>query len=123
MKSYMNCIKYVEIAMIDKNIKRFCQVIEAITEANKSLDKERASFYDGGRSFEECNKSEIEQLVELQKELKVLLKEIQLNQTPLNSVDERKKLLVDFNQKMSEKYYWFMPADGKMIDEFLKNNI
>lgn len=37
--------------------------------------------------------------------------------------DERKKLLVDFNQKMSEKYYWFMPADGKMIDDFLKNKI
>jgi hypothetical protein len=63
--------------MIDKNIKRFCQVIEAITETNKLLDKERANFYDGGHSFEECNKSEIEQLVELQNELKVLLKEIQ----------------------------------------------
>lgn len=39
--------------MIDKNIKRFCEVILEINTINNQLDKERANFYDGGYSFEE----------------------------------------------------------------------
>ena len=64
--------------MIDKNIKRFCEVILEINTINDRLDRERASFYDGGSSFEECNVSEIKKLVDLQNELKSLLKEIQV---------------------------------------------
>ena len=63
--------------MIDKNIKRFCEIIFEINSINKELDKERANFYDGGYSFEECNKYKIKELVVLQDELKTLLKEIQ----------------------------------------------
>ncbi len=64
--------------MIDKNIKRFCEVILEINTINNELDKERADFYDGGYSFEECNDYKIKELVELQNELKYLLKEIQV---------------------------------------------
>lgn len=62
--------------MIDKNIKRFCELILEINTINKELDKERADFYDGGHSFEECNEYKIKELVDLQNELKGLLKEI-----------------------------------------------
>jgi hypothetical protein len=62
--------------MIDKNIKRFCEVILEINTINKELEKERADFYDGGYSFEECNGYKIKELVDLQNELKGLLKEI-----------------------------------------------
>lgn len=62
--------------MIDKNIKRFCEVIFEIKTINKELDKEREDFYDGGYSFEECNSTKINELVDLQNELKGLLKEI-----------------------------------------------
>ena len=64
--------------MIDKNIKRFCEVILEINTINNELDKERADFYYGGYSFEECNKYKIKELVDLQNELKGLLKEIQV---------------------------------------------
>ena len=64
--------------MIDKNIKRFCEVISEINAINKELDKEKADFYDGGYSFEECNEYKINELVNLQNELKGLLKEIQV---------------------------------------------
>jgi hypothetical protein len=64
--------------MIDKNIKRFCEVILEINTINKELDKERVDFYDGGYSFEECNSTKINELVDLQNELKGLLKEIQV---------------------------------------------
>ena len=64
--------------MIDKNIKRFCEVISEINRINEELDKERASFYDGGHSFEKCNEYKINELVDLQDELKGLLKAIQV---------------------------------------------
>jgi hypothetical protein len=64
--------------MIDKNIKRFCQLILEINTINNELDKERARFYDGGYSFEECNDYKIKELVDLQNELKGLLKKIQV---------------------------------------------
>lgn len=62
--------------MIDNNIKRFCWLVSEINTINKYLDKERYNFYDGGHSFEECYENDIEELVELQNELKNLLKEI-----------------------------------------------
>lgn len=64
--------------MIDKNIKRFCEVILEINTINKVLDKERVDFYYGGYSFEECNSTKIKELVDLQNELKGLLKDIQV---------------------------------------------
>ena len=60
--------------MIDKNIKRFCELVLKINEMNCQLDKEASDFYDGGYSFEECNKSQIEELTELQNEFKTLIK-------------------------------------------------
>jgi hypothetical protein len=62
--------------MVDKNIKRFCELILEINIINNELDKERDNFYDGGYSFEECNECKINELVDLQNELKVYLKEI-----------------------------------------------
>ena len=64
--------------MIDKNIKRFCELILKINTINKELDKERVEFYHGGYSFEKCNEYKIDELVDLQNELKSLLKEIQV---------------------------------------------
>ncbi len=64
--------------MIDIGIKRFCEVIFEINTINDELNKERAAFYDGGYSFEECNEYKIKELVNLQNELKVLLKTIQI---------------------------------------------
>lgn len=64
--------------MIDENIKRFCEVILEINTINKELDKEKSNFYYGGYSFEECNSTKIKELVDLQNELKSLLKVIQV---------------------------------------------
>lgn len=63
--------------MIDNKIKRFCELILEINTINKELDEERINFYYGGYTFEECNQTKINQLVELQNELKQILKEIQ----------------------------------------------
>ena len=62
--------------MIDENIKRFCEVILEINTINKELDEERNNFYYGGYTFEECNATKIKELVDLQNELKGLLREI-----------------------------------------------
>jgi hypothetical protein len=51
-------------------------LISEINEINDKLDKEAAEFYDGGYSFEDCNKSLIDELVVLQDELKVVLNQI-----------------------------------------------
>jgi hypothetical protein len=92
--------------MINKNIKRFCEVIFEINALNKKLDKEHANFYDGGYSFEECNSTDIEDLVNLQNELKFLLKNKYMNtdketnflnkqlHTSMRSVFEIKKRLL-----------------------------
>lgn len=61
---------------MDKDIKRFCELINEINSINKQLDKERANFYDGGYSFEECNKYTIEELEKLETEFKKLFKVI-----------------------------------------------
>ena len=75
--TYTLCYRYINFTvMIDKNIKRFCEVIFEIKTINKELDKEREDFYYGGYSFEECNEYKIKELVDLQNELKGLLKEI-----------------------------------------------
>ena len=62
--------------MIDLNIKRFCQVVVQINELNRELDKENVNYYAGGTSFEEINKSLINDIKDLETEFKVLLKEI-----------------------------------------------
>lgn len=54
--------------MIDTNIKEFCRIVQRINELNQFLDEERESFYDGGHSFEECYSTQINELVDLQKE-------------------------------------------------------
>lgn len=64
--------------MVDKKIKRFCELVSEINRLNKELDRERENFYDGGMSFEECNEYIINQLIELQNEFKGLVKEIKL---------------------------------------------
>ena len=56
--------------MIDKNIKRFCELILEINAINKELDKKKSDFYFGGYSFEECHEDKIKELVYLQNELK-----------------------------------------------------
>jgi hypothetical protein len=53
-------------------------VISQINERNEELKKLRSSFYDGGYSFEHCHKMEIDDLVDLQNELKELLKIINI---------------------------------------------
>lgn len=62
--------------MIDKNIKRFCELIEEINEVNKFIDKKRHNYYNGGYTFEEAYEYEIQKLVDLQDEVKVLLTKI-----------------------------------------------
>lgn len=62
--------------MIDKNIKRFCELILEINSTNKELDIERGNFYDGGHSFEECYDYKIKNLDRLQNELKGILKKL-----------------------------------------------
>jgi hypothetical protein len=63
--------------MINQKIKRFCELISHINIINARLDKERAEYYDGGYSFEELNAHTIKELVDMQDELKALLKELQ----------------------------------------------
>lgn len=53
---------------INISIKRLCQLVEQINAVNKNLDKQAEHFYDGGNTFEESNKYEIDILVELQEE-------------------------------------------------------
>lgn len=65
--------------MIDKNIKRFCELVPQINKMNRDLDKARDNFYDGGYSFEDCYEHVIKDLVELQNEFKEVLKDIQNN--------------------------------------------
>jgi hypothetical protein len=62
--------------MINIDIKRFCQLVTEINDINQELDKEKHLFYDGGNSFEECNKYKIQELVLLQDEFKILLKKL-----------------------------------------------
>jgi len=66
------------LIMIDKKINRFCELVAEINEINKELDEEKSNYYNGGYSFEECNKYKIDQLCELQSELKEIIKYIQL---------------------------------------------
>lgn len=62
--------------MIDNNIKRFCELIFEIHSLNKSIQKQKFNFYDGGHSFEECNEYDLDRLKKFQEEFKTLLKEI-----------------------------------------------
>lgn len=62
--------------MIDENVNRFCELVLEINSANKKLNFERRTFYDGGHSFEECCKNDILELSNLQSELKQILRKI-----------------------------------------------
>lgn len=53
---------------IDLKIRKFCRLIEQINNINKTLDESAENFYDGGTSFNDCNKYEIDILTELQDE-------------------------------------------------------
>lgn len=57
-----------------ESVNRFCQLVVQINEANELLNEERASFYYGGYSFEECNSAKIKELEDLRNELVVILK-------------------------------------------------
>jgi len=59
--------------MIDKNVTRFCQLVNQINELTIILEKEKGNYYDGGYSFEEVNSSLIKDIVDLQDELKTLI--------------------------------------------------
>ena len=60
--------------MGDKNINRFCELIFKINEKNEYLKQEKYKFYDGGYSFEKCFEDDIKKLVDMQNELKLLIK-------------------------------------------------
>ena len=39
----------------------------------------------------------------------------------LHIVNHRRELLIDFNEKLSIKHHWFMPADIESIDNYISN--
>lgn len=59
---------------MDENIKRFCKLVVDINESNEKLDDYKENFYDGGHSFEEVYKSDIDQLSEMEKDFKILIR-------------------------------------------------
>lgn len=59
----------------DKTI-RYCEVVCLINDLNKEITNKRLDFYDGGTSFEECNKELLQEMKDLQIELKTLLKDM-----------------------------------------------
>ena len=69
--------------MIDKNINRFCELVELINAKNTELNIAAVTFYDGGTTFEECYASDIKKIEELQAELKRLLRSITTYNKPL----------------------------------------
>jgi hypothetical protein len=60
--------------MVDLNIKRFCELVDAINTKNKKLDESKKNFYEGGTSFEEVYKDDINELEKLQIDFRTLLK-------------------------------------------------
>lgn len=59
--------------MIDDNVTRFCELISNINSINSKLKTEKQNFYDGGHTFEDCYKDDIDQLIQYQTELKTLI--------------------------------------------------
>jgi len=53
---------------MNTTITRYCELVEEINILNKRLKDAKQTFYDGGHSFEEVYKYDIEQLNALQKE-------------------------------------------------------
>ena len=51
--------------------------------------------------------------------LDILLKEV--NKSRLESVSNRRELLVAFNKEMAIRHHWFLPAGDSMINEYLSN--
>lgn len=58
------------------NIERLCELIFLIRDMDIYLQKGRRSFYDGGYTFEECYKSDIEDFDNWKTELKDILKDV-----------------------------------------------
>ncbi len=60
--------KKTEIMKFDK-ASRFCQLVKLINDKNEMLDKERDSFYDGGKSFNDIFESDLDELNCMENEL------------------------------------------------------
>ena len=58
---------------VNQKIKRFCELVVEIKNANDYLDKAAYDFYSGGHTFEECYEGDIKELEVLQNEFKQLL--------------------------------------------------
>jgi len=61
---------------MNKNIKRYCELISEINSCNKHLDEEMCNFYSGGYTFEDVYKADIKELEELEDEFLILHKEL-----------------------------------------------
>lgn len=61
-----------------EKIKRYCELIELINRKNEYLARERALFYQGGYSFEECHEGHLDELKSMEYEFHNLLKELVL---------------------------------------------
>lgn len=69
---------------IAKNINRYCELVDEINSLNKNLKKERDDFYDGGHSFEDCYKSDLENLDILQNEFLSIFAILHSQITPIH---------------------------------------
>jgi hypothetical protein len=61
---------------IDSNISRYCELVVEINSLTKVLQKEEHNFYYGGHDFEDVYYVQIQEIIDLQIELKELLKTI-----------------------------------------------
>ena len=60
--------------MMTNEINRFCFIVAEINRLNEILDKEKANYYDGGYTFEECHSIQINELKVAQEECQELLR-------------------------------------------------
>jgi len=59
---------------LDNTETRFCELVVEINYLTQMLQRERDNFYDGGYSFEEVNKVDLDILSEKRMRLRVLIK-------------------------------------------------
>ena len=64
---------------MNEDIGRFCEIVLEINRLNKTLIYEKAKFYYGGYSFEECYSTEVAELKSLEEEFLFLLKTLPIN--------------------------------------------
>ena len=60
----------------DKEIIKFCQLVEFVNIKNAYLQKANADFYYGGYSFEDCYSTDIEALNKSCNEIKEIIRKI-----------------------------------------------